>query len=154
MYRFIPPLLIVQLIVPATVLAQKRAPDQNRPKLVAHAYGHHPVYAPPPPSTGVGHIVTGSIFVGVGALNLLTAPLCRVDDVIPDPETQDTCLYASLIVGGVFLAVGIPLLVIGIGKRRAYKRWLMRHPVASQLLTGMKVAVGQETKGVSWELRF
>jgi hypothetical protein len=148
-------MLIAQLVVPATGLANDRTPDGARPKLVAQAYAYAPpAYVAEPPSNGVGYIITGSIFVGLGGLNLLTAPLCKVDDVIPDPDTQDACLYASLIVGGVFLAVGIPLLVVGVGKRAAYKRWLMQHPVASQLLTGVKVAVGQETKGVSWEIRF
>jgi hypothetical protein len=162
MYRLILAMVVVQLVLPSSVLARGRAPDPPRLKLLSQVYQqpppqqpyHQPVYAAEPPSSGVGYIVAGSILVGVGALNLATAPICKVDDFIRDPETQDICLYTSLIFGGTCLAVGIPLLVVGIGKRRAYKEWQAQHPVVSQLLTGMKVAVGEGGKGVLWEVRF
>lgn len=113
-----------------------------------------PVYiAEPPPSSGVGYIVAGGILLGVGLLNLATAPICRMDDVIADPDTQDACFYASLIVGGTMIAVGTPLLVVGIKKRRAYNRWRIRHPVVAAL-TRLRLGVGREGGGLFWRVEF
>jgi hypothetical protein len=122
-------------------------------KLAQAGYGQ-PVYiAEPPPSSGTGLIVAGSILLGIGVLNLITAPICTVDDVIRDPDTQDACLYASLIVGGAFVAVGTPLLVVGIKKRRAYKEWRMRHPVMAAL-TQIRLRVGKRGSGLFWRAEF
>jgi hypothetical protein len=84
-----------------------------------------------PPSSGVGYLVTGGIFTGIGGVNLLTAPICKTSVIRSD--LQDTCLGASLIVAGVALAVGIPLLVVGAGKRADYNAWRRAHPVAAGL---------------------
>ena len=82
-----------------------------------------------PPSSGVGYLVAGGIFTGIGAVNLLTAPICKTD-LIPDHDTQNTCLIASLAIGGTFLAIGVPLLIVGGSKRSTYKHWKADHPVA------------------------
>jgi hypothetical protein len=84
-----------------------------------------------PPSKGTGLIIAGGILTGLGALNLATAPLCKIDDLIKDPDIQDVCLVASLVVGGAMLAVGVPLLVVGIGNRSDYKEWEERHKRSS-----------------------
>jgi hypothetical protein len=81
------------------------------------------------PSTGIGLLVTGGIFTGIGGLNLLTAPLCTTNLVTSD--LQSVCLTASLVVAGVGLAVGIPLMVIGANQRAEYNEWKKAHPVAS-----------------------
>jgi hypothetical protein len=136
--------------VPAPTLELKLDPGL---KLAQAGYGQ-PVYiAEPPPSSGAGYIIAGSILLGVGVLNLITAPICTVDDVIGDPDTQDACLYASLIVGGAFVAVGTPLLVVGIRKRRAYKEWRMRHPVMAAL-TQIRLRVGKRGSGLFWRVEF
>lgn len=85
-----------------------------------------------PTSSGVGYLVAGGIFTGIGALNLLTAPICKTD-LIGDHDTQDTCLVASLVIGGTFLVIGVPLLIVGSSKRSTYKQWKADHPVASGL---------------------
>lgn len=122
-------------------------------KLAQAGYGQ-PVYiAEPPPSSGAGYIIAGAILLGVGVLNLITAPICTVDDVIRDPDTQDACLYASLIVGGTFVAVGTPLLIVGIGKRREYNRWRMRHPVMAAL-TRLRLGAGRRGPGLFWRAEF
>jgi hypothetical protein len=109
------------------------------------------VLPPEPPSNGVGYIITGSIFLGLGVLNLATAPLCKTDAVAED--MQDTCLYASLGVGGAFVAVGTPLLIVGIGKRSTYNEWRRQHPYAA-LLTGLGFSVGGRNTGMSWRITF
>lgn len=84
----------------------------------------------PRPSSGVGYLAAGGVFTGIGALNLLTAPICKTD-LIPNHDTQDACLIASLVVGGTFLVIGVPLLIVGGSKRSTFKQWKAAHPVAT-----------------------
>ncbi len=92
------------------------------------------------PSSGVGERVGGFIGLGLGVLNLATSPLCYTD--IIDPELQDVCLGASLVVGGVGLAVGIPLLIVGYNKRADLLEWRERNGVAEHLLNTQLVVNG------------
>jgi hypothetical protein len=101
--------------------------------------------APPPPpseerpSTGLPFLITGAVFTGVGVLNLATSPLCKTD-IIRDGDTQNVCLGVSLAVGGAFVLVGVPLLIVGASKRSTYNEWKARNPVASGL--GLSTARG------------
>ena len=110
-------------------------------------------HVPPPraPSTGVGHLVTGGIFLGLGVLNLVTAPICRTDAV--EKDMQDPCLFASLGVGGLFVAVGTPLLIIGTSKRRTYKEWRRQHPHLA-VLSGLAVGVRKKSMALNWRWIF
>jgi len=68
-----------------------------------------PVFAPssPPPSTGVGLIVTGSVFTGNRRRQTWpTAPICKTS-AIPQ-STQTLCLGATLAFAGVTLVIGVP----------------------------------------------
>jgi hypothetical protein len=109
-----------------------------------------------PPSRGTGYIITGSIFTGVGLLNFATAPLCGplTDDGDPettsDDDAADACFYASLVVGGVGVGVGIPLLVVGLQKRADYRRWEERNPALSRL----RVLAGPRGGVVGWYSEF
>jgi hypothetical protein len=100
-----------------------------------------PVEAPPPaeslpdtppderPSRGVGLLVAGGIFTGLGAVNLLTAPICKTD-LVGNRDTQNTCFVASLVAGGTLLAIGLPLLIVGGVKRSHFKAWQANHPLS------------------------
>jgi len=46
-----------------------------------------PMSATPPPSRGTGYIVTGSIFLGIGVINLVTAPICMTDAIDDVPSS-------------------------------------------------------------------
>ncbi len=92
-----------------------------------------------PPSRGVGLLVAGGIFTGIGALNLLTAPICKTD-LVGNRATQDACFKVSLVLGGTFLAIGVPMLVVGGVKRSKFKRWQAEHPLAAGL--GFSPATG------------
>jgi hypothetical protein len=108
---------------------------------------------PSPPSNGVGHIISGSILTGLGGLNLLTAPLCMVDTLFSDTDTQYGCLYASLIVGGTLTAVGIPLLVIGVNKRQRYKKWLEERTTVAAL-SRFSIIIHHNGSGLFWRGAF
>jgi hypothetical protein len=82
-----------------------------------------------PPSKGTGFLITGIILSGVGVVNLAASPICKTDLV--DPEIQNGCLVASLVLGGTLVAVGVPLIIVGVNKRSTYNEWKARHPVAS-----------------------
>jgi hypothetical protein len=75
----------------------------------------------PPSSRGVGYLVTGGIFTGLGVLNLATSPLAQTDLV----------QIVSIAVGGTFLAIGVPLLIVGGVKRSKYNDWKANHSVAA-----------------------
>lgn len=77
---------------------------------IRHPSGGPPYGARPPSGTGL--IVTGSIFTAIGGVNLLTAPICKTDLIAKD--TQTVCLGASLGVGIGFVAIGIPMLLVGV----------------------------------------
>jgi hypothetical protein len=97
--------------------------------------------APPPPSSGVGLIVAGSILLGLGVANLATAAICKTDAIARD--LQDPCLYASIGVGVAFSGTGIPLLVVGASRRRAFKEWQRAHPVMAGLLEGVRLSTAR-----------
>ena len=114
-----------------------------------------PPEAPPPtttderPSTGLAYLITGGVFTGLGAVNLATAPLCTTLSSLSD-SGERACLDASLIVGGIFLATGIPLLVVGGIKRSAYKEWKANHPWAA----GLGISTARSGGMLTWRAAF
>lgn len=104
-----------------------------------------------PPPTGTGMLVAGSILTGVGAVNLLTSPLCKTSMVPRD--TQDVCLGSSLAIGGVFAAVGLPLLFVGISRHNNYVEW-KRQNRAVALLTDVGVAPTPGGAALTWHASF
>lgn len=137
--------LAFTLAVPAVAHAQDPAPTPLAapapPPPPSATQPLPPVQAPPQaeslpdappneqPSRGVGLLVAGGIFTGVGALNLLTAPICKTD-LVGDRDTQNTCFVTSLVAGGTLLVVGIPLLIVGSVKRSHFKKWQADHPLS------------------------
>jgi hypothetical protein len=75
----------------------------------------------PPASRGVGYLVTGGIFTGIGVLNLATSPLVQ----------NDVVRIVSLAVGGTFVAIGVPLIIVGAVKRGKYNEWKANQSVAA-----------------------
>jgi len=133
---------ITVLVLALTCLAIPRPADAQMPP---------PSYSSePPPSSGVGLIVTGSIFVGVGAINLITAPICKTDLV--QDSVQNVCLGASLVIGGTFLAIGIPLLAVGVHKRNKFREWKQEHRLGA--LEGLGFAAASHGGALTWEAHF
>lgn len=108
------------------------APAAPPPPAASSAPPYEPSAEDAPPSRGVGLLVAGGIFTGIGVLNLATAPICKTD-LIGNRDTQDACLIASLVLGGTFIAVGVPMLVVGGVKRGKFKKWQADHPMAAGL---------------------
>ncbi|RKH49252.1 hypothetical protein [Corallococcus llansteffanensis] len=104
-----------------------------------------------PPPTGTGMLVAGSILTGVGAVNLLTSPLCKTS-LIPR-DTQDVCFGSSLAIGGVFAAVGLPLLFVGISRHSTYVEWKRQHRALSAL-TDLGVAPAPGGAALTWSASF
>ena len=108
-----------------------------------------------PPSKGTGLIITGAILTGVGAVNLATLPLCgelyTEDSYGEDAEDlKNLCVYSTLIVGVGTLAVGVPLLVVGLNRRAEYRRWQEQHPA----FAGMGVVAGPGGALLGWRTEF
>jgi hypothetical protein len=74
------------------------------------------------PSTGLGFIIPGWILTGVGALNLVTMPVCFAG-WYQDFGVREVCIGASIGFAAVGLGLGIPFLIVGYNKRSKYKRW-------------------------------
>ncbi|WP_375758427.1 hypothetical protein [Corallococcus exercitus] len=104
-----------------------------------------------PPPTGTGMLVTGSIMTGVGAVNLLTSPLCKTSMVPRD--TQDVCLGTSLVIGGALTAVGVPLLLVGISRHNNYVEWKRQHR-ALAALTDVSIAPTRGGAALTWNASF
>lgn len=83
------------------------------------------------PPSGTGMLVTGAIFTGIGGINLLTSPIC-VTPVIQS-STKTICLGLSLGVGITFAVIGVPLLVVGAGRRSRYVEWKKSHGALGKL---------------------
>ncbi|MBX3185745.1 MAG: hypothetical protein KF819_01970 [Labilithrix sp.] len=101
-----------------------------------------------PPSKGTGLIIAGAIVGGLGVVNLATSPICRTDIVAP--SLQDTCFYAALIGGGVLLAVGVPMLIVGLNKQATYEEWKERN----RALAGVRVLTNPGGGGLGYEITF
>ena len=130
-----------------TEAAQQPPPTQYQPVQQPTPQAPPPSYSPRP-STGLGPLISGSIFLGIGALNMLFTPVCVLSD-LPD-DTKNRCLATSLVGGGIFVAVGIPLVVVGAVKRRRYKEW--RDTQYS--LYGFSFTAARNSGGVAWNVRF
>ena len=96
-----------------------------------------PEYATPPvaqveePSSGLGLVITGSVLIGVGGLNLAISPVCVTDFYrnTVGATGSKVCLYASLIAGGALFLSGIPLLIVGLMRRSEHRAWEAQQPV-------------------------
>src|SRR6185437_4304317 len=117
--------LALALTVPSLASAQETPAEQPPAE-------QPPAESEKPPSSGVGLLVAGGIFTGLGALNFATAPLCSSLTSLGSSGEQG-CLDASLVLGGVFLATGIPLLIVGGVKRHAYNEWKANHTALAGL---------------------
>ncbi len=106
----------------------------------------------PPPSSGLGLVISGSVLTGLGALNMATSPICLVDSLVRD-DIETACVAACMIVGGTMFAVGLPLLIVGVVKRGKYKEWREQHP-GYAALTNVGVSAGQHGAGLVWHTEF
>ena len=113
-----------------------------------HAPAHSTIAAEERPSTGLGLTIAGAVVLGIGALNLVTAPLCK-PLYEEDPDTQDVCLVSSLAVGGIGVAVGTPLLIVGLGQRSRYREWKQQRG-----LSAFRLTLDRDRYGIEWRLSF
>jgi hypothetical protein len=88
----------------------------------ASPYLASPEFSSRRPPSGLGKIITGWVFVGLGALNLATLPIC-FSDVYKQQNTKDICIGASATIAVVGVTVGLPLLLVGYHQRKKYKAW-------------------------------
>ncbi len=88
-----------------------------------------PVERPSPPPTGLSWLVVGSLATAGGVINLAGAPLCELHIIRSTARTP--CLVTSLGFGIGLAAVGIPLIVVGAGKRAAWLDWTRRMTVVA-----------------------
>jgi hypothetical protein len=93
------------------------------------------------PPTGLSWLVAGGLVTGAGSINLVGAPLCMA--TLPSAQ-HVPCAATSIAFGLAGLGVGIPLLVVGAGKRAAWVTWEQEHltvaPSSSGALVGWKGA--------------
>ncbi len=102
------------------------------------------------PPSGLGQRITGGIFMGIGLVNFLTAPICMSDMV--QEEIQEDCLKASLAVGGIFLVIGIPLVASGSAKKRRLLEWRANQNAHLQSHLGLNIA--RDYGGLFWTAQF
>ena len=82
---------------------------------------------PPVPSTGTGLTVAGGIVTGVSVAFFGSSAACRLQDSPQREKNVCTAIEASI--GAVALAVGVPMLVIGVLRKSKFKEWVeANHP--------------------------
>lgn len=90
------------------------------------AHAEEPSHEPP---TGTPWLVGGGIAMASGVLNLSGAPLCLA--TLPHAQ-QLPCAGTSIAFGIAGLAIGAPLVVVGIEHRAVRRLWLDRVTVRSE----------------------
>jgi hypothetical protein len=80
----------------------------------------------------LGLIIAGWSVTGLGALNLLTIPVCKADFYPHDQ--RDLCVDLSVAVGVVGLGVGIPMLIVGYNQRAKHAEWQKHHALLNGLM--------------------
>lgn len=107
------------------------------------------ITSPEPPS-GTGYIITGSILLGTGALgvgnSIVIMSLVDSDNV---NSKGSTILTAGLITSCVLVAVGIPLLIIGLNRRSDVVEWRKTNGFA-----GFDLQFDQHKVMTSWSAAF
>ena len=88
----------------------------------------------PPPPSGTGWIVGGSLIAGGGVLDLALAPGCGLTHVAP--AQQVPCALTSVLSGVALVGVGVPLLAIGVGKRAVWLEHVRVAPERSGMALG------------------
>jgi hypothetical protein len=122
--------------------AKPRVPEPSSPARAAYPDDQE---AQPPerPPSGVGFLVSGGILTGLGPLTMLASlPACGffvpagegLLDVASLGRTgtgngpENACWEGFLITGGVLLAAGLPLLIVGGIQRQKYDHWRYSQP--------------------------
>ena len=84
-----------------------------------------------PTSNGLGLTIAGGIVTGIGAINMAVSPIYRTDFYVEanGQRRADITFYTSLIGGGIILAVGVPMLIVGLVRRANYNAWYETHQV-------------------------
>jgi hypothetical protein len=104
------------------------------------------------PPSGLELLVTGSIVTGLAVVDLAAGPPVCVDyfstEVYPR-STRTACITATLVMGGMVTAVGIPLLVVGAGQSHRFKEWQRQHPYLGSL-TLAPIPGGGGAMGMRW----
>ena len=100
-----------------------------------------------PGSNGTAAGVTGTV-LGIGALGaILVMPACT------GIGSQTISRYCVVGAGGtaiVFLAVGMPLLVLAESQSHAFKEWKAAHPG----LSGLGLSTGKSAGTLTWTAQF
>lgn len=90
-----------------------------------------------PPSSGMGFLITGGIFGGIGLAHLVAS----IVNFVPNSSGFVTSTASSNGVGNLVLAiiafgVGVPVFIVGLYRRAAYSEFVEKHPGVSWLRPG------------------
>lgn len=86
------------------------------------------------PSTGTPWIVSGSLLAGAGVVDLALAPGCALTHVAPSQQVP--CALTAVLSGAALVAVGTPLLGVGMMRRGAWLEHLRAEPRREGLTLG------------------
>jgi len=77
------------------------------------------------PSSGLGLIIPGAIMLGVGALNAASMGICFTDFYVQLEGTtgRDLCAVTVGMVAVGLMGAGLPMLLVGVSRRSAYRAW-------------------------------
>jgi len=131
----------------------ERPPQRRRPNDDAETYTYSIVPTSPRPPSGNGFIIPGSIALGTGAVGVGTAIAGLTvlqDDSDNENSKADTMLVIGLISSSILVAIGIPMLIIGLNRRSEVVEWKKKNPG----FTGLDFRFNQQEAVASWETAF
>ncbi len=105
----------------------------------------------PEPSNGIGLIVTGAVVLGVAAVDGATGSASCL--ILGQSSATDTSSFNNVCWGvvigfaGVGLAVGLPLLIMGLNDHSDHREWEKRHGIA-----GVSIVPIRSGAAVTWTL--
>lgn len=114
-----------------------QAPETTRTSLADDDYGPFPGEVPASrassaPKRGIGMLVTGGFLTVAGSALMLAIPFAFAADARCKRSGRSECwdlvaAAAEFPFGVVGLAVGVPLLVTGVRRNRAWREWQAEH---------------------------
>jgi hypothetical protein len=99
-----------------------------------------------PPTSGMGFLITGGIFGGIGLTHLIASIVSFIPNAsgfVSATSSSDGVL--NLVLAMVAFSIGVPVFIVGLNRRAAYDEFVGKHPQITWLLPGTEGRIAVAT---------